>query len=254
MKRAVVTGGSRGLGAAICERLGRCGYHVHLTYRTSEDKAKEVIAAIEAAGGSADGSVLELSDLAAVDEFARGVGGSADPPSVLVNCAGEVLRLPFEDTDVDSFLGSLTVNCVAPFVLAQRFGQAMRDNGGGSILNVSSVLGQTGGQDRVAYTTSKAAIIGLTKALAVELSPSVRVNALLPGLFTTEMNATLLEDEGKMAEVQRHIPLQRLGSPEEFADVATFLAGSGSSYVTGATWEVDGGVLTRISLPIGDAT
>jgi 3-oxoacyl-[acyl-carrier protein] reductase len=251
---AIVTGGSRGLGAAIAGGLARDGYHVHLTFRTREDRAKDVIASLKRNGGSAECSPLDLNDLDAVADFAERLCSVEVTPKVLVNCAAELVNLPFEDTEVKMFVGSLIVNCVAPFLLSQRLGQKMRDNGGGSIVNVSSVLAVVGGHDRVAYTTSKAALIGLTKALAVELSPSVRVNAILPGLFVTDMNASLLGDEQRLGEVARHIPLRRLGSPEEFAEVATFLAGPRSGYVTGAIWEVDGGVLSRSSLPSGDAS
>lgn len=242
------------MGAAISRRLARSGYHVCLTYRTRGDSAAAVVEDIRGGGGSADMHAVDLSDTEAVDEFGSYVCSLGTPPSVLVNCAGEVLRSTLQETNLDQFLRSLTVNCVAPFVLARRIGPAMRANGGGSIVNIASVLGSAGGQGRVAYTTSKAAVIGMTKALAVELSPSVRVNALLPGLFATDMNAALLEDRDMLVAVTDRIPLHRLGDADELAEVAVFLAGPASSYVTGAAWEVDGGALARISLPVADST
>jgi NAD(P)-dependent dehydrogenase (short-subunit alcohol dehydrogenase family) len=250
---AVVTGGSGGLGAAICHALARAGFDLWLTYREREEAARCVAEAVRRHGAAARTARVDLGDLDAVAAFGAEAAGSDPPPAVLVNCAGEVLRVPAAQLRREQFLGSLRVNCLAPFELSLALATGMRERGDGAIVNVGSILGSVGGHDRVAYSTSKAALVGLTRALAVDLAPHVRVNALLAGLFATDMNAALLADERQLAAVGERIPLRRLGTPEEFAEVVAFLAGPGGRYVTGAAWEVDGGVLARIPLPMGDA-
>lgn len=261
---AVVTGGSGGLGAAICRALANAGFDVCLTYNRSADAAAAVVRALETTGAAAEAVALDLGDMDAVAAFGAergGRGGRAGgrsggrlggPTSVLVNCAGEVLRIRGDDLTPAQMSGSMTLNCLAPFALTMALVPGMRTLGGGLVLNVGSVLASVGAHDRVAYTTSKAALVGLTRSLAVELAPTVRVNALLPGLFATDMNAGLLADEAALGEVADRIPLRRLGRPEEFAAVVAFLAGPGGAYVTGVAWEVDGGLLARIALPAGD--
>lgn len=257
---AVVTGGSGGLGAAICRALASAGFDVCLTYHRSADAAVAVVRGLEATGATAEAVALDLGDMDAVAAFGAERGGrggrsggrSGGRVTVLVNCAGEVLRIRGEDLTPAQMSGSMTLNCLAPFALTMALVPGMRTLGGGLVLNVGSVLASVGAHDRVAYTTSKAALVGLTRSLAVELAPTVRVNALLPGLFATDMNAGLLADEAALGEVADRIPLRRLGRPEELAAVVAFLAGPGGAYVTGVAWEVDGGLLARIALPAGD--
>lgn len=232
--RAVVTGGSGGLGGAICDALAADGFEVVTTYHRNRPKGEAV--------------ALDLADLDAVAAF--GAETAAWQPDVLVNCAGEVTREGLATVSRAAVLHALAVNCLAPLELSRALAPGMRERGGGSIVNVGTILSAVGGHDRVAYSTSKAALIGMTKALAVELAPQVRVNALLTGLFDTSMNAALTADPERLAAVTARIPLGRLGTPEEFASVVTLLARPG--YVTGAVWEVDGGVLARIPLPMGD--
>lgn len=248
--RAVVTGGSRGLGAAIARALAADGFTVRLTYQSRADDAQRVVAEIERAGGTATCAPLDLGDLRGVEEFAREC--AAGEPTVLVNNAGDVLRAPVPDVGTEELTRSLAINCTAPYLLARAVAPGMTARGGGTIVNISTILAVVGGQDRVAYTTSKAALIGLTKALAVELAPAVRVNAVLPGLFATDLNAGLLADEQRLRAITDRVPLGRLGTVEELAGLVAFLASPGGAYVTGVAWEVDGGVLARIALPMGD--
>lgn len=250
---AVVTGGSGGLGAAVCHALARDGFDLCLTYREGEQAAAKVAAAARAAGADAETACLDLHDLDAVAAFGARLAASGTPVAVLVNCAGEVLRSPAPAVSRRRFLDSLAINCLAPFELAMALAPGMRERGDGAIVNVGTILSEAGGHERVAYSASKAALVGLTKALAVELAPQIRVNALLAGLFETNMNAALLADVEALRAVGDRIPLRRLGAPEEFAAVVAFLAGPGGRYVTGAAWEVDGGALARIPLPMGDA-
>lgn len=232
--RAIVTGGSGGLGAAIRAVLAADGHEVLTTFHRNR-AAGEAVA-------------LDLADLDAVAAF--GPQAAAWRPDVLVNCAGEVTREGLATLSRQAVLHAMAVNCLAPLELTRAVAPGMRERGQGSIVNVGTILSAVGGHDRVAYSTSKAALIGMTKALAVELAPEVRVNALLTGLFDTAMNAVLTADPDLLAAVTARIPLGRLGAPEEFAAVVALLARPG--YVTGAVWEVDGGVLARIPLPMGD--
>jgi NAD(P)-dependent dehydrogenase (short-subunit alcohol dehydrogenase family) len=253
-RHALVTGGSRGLGAAIALRLARAGFAVSVTYRERRAEAEAVAAQVAREGGEAALLQLDLADLEAVRQLAERLASQEDPPSTVVNCAAELYRGALDATDPTDYLRSFTVNCAAAFALARGLAPAMRRSArlGPSVVNVSSVLGVSAGRDRTAYTSSKAALIGLTRALAVELAPEVRVNCVVPGLFRTEMNAPLESRPELLAETNRRIPLGRLGDPGELASVVAFLAGPEASYVTGAVWEVDGGVLARLPFPSAD--
>lgn len=169
--------------------------------------------------------------------------------SVLVNCAGQIFRGSVKDTTTAAFRHQLEVNVVAPFMLTRELVSALE---GGSVVNVASISSVTGMVDRSAYISSKAAIAGLTLALATELGPHVRVNAVLAGILATPMNDGLLADPSMVSQVADRIPLGRLGDGADIAGVIRFLGSDEARYVTGALWEVDGGVLARTSLPAGD--
>jgi NAD(P)-dependent dehydrogenase (short-subunit alcohol dehydrogenase family) len=172
---------------------------------------------------------------------------------VLVNNAGEVLRQPLVDISETDFHRHLMVNVTSLFSLTQALVPSLARNGAGSVINFGSVHGPVTGRNMSAYATGKAALIGLTKAMAVELAPDIRVNMVQPGIFKTEINDALIGDPVAAEAVRRRIPAGRFGEPDDLADVVCFLAGNASRYITGVTLPVDAGLTARIGLPSGDA-
>jgi NAD(P)-dependent dehydrogenase (short-subunit alcohol dehydrogenase family) len=249
---ALVVGGSRGLGAACAVHLARRGHSIAFTYHRNVAAANATTTALLDAGAPtvqslamdlADPVACELSVLAFIDELG--------PPHCLVHSAAELVRASVADTDIDTFARTLTTNCTSAYAVARTAGLAMHGVGGGSITVLSSVIGPLGVRDRVAYATSKAGLIGMAKALAVELAPTVRVNAIMLGTFATDMNEALQDDAAALEALQARVPLARLGNADEVGQVAAFLADE-ATFVTGAVWEVDGGVSARLATPTGD--
>ena len=239
-KVAIVTGGSRGIGRAIVERLAADGADVTFFYRGNAAAAAEVVAAVTAAGGKATAEQLDVRDSAACVAAVERVADRCGRIDILVNNAGITRDNPlaaFEDADVDEVLatnvGGVFAMCraVVPYMTSQR---------SGTIVNLSSVAGDKGGRGQTNYAASKGAINAFTRALAVELAPrKVRVNAVAPGVIETDMSADVRELAGDA--VLARILLRRWGRPEEIADAVWFLAGAHSSYVTGQVLSVDGG-------------
>ena len=250
-RSAVVTGASGEIGRAVCARLADGGYGVFATYRSNRASVEEL--AVRRSRGWVEPIQLELSDLDAVQATARKLA-EEHPITVLVHCAGELPRDKWSETTNTTFMRSFAVNCGSAFVLARELAASMIKAGKGSIVNVASIHALVGSQKRAAYSTSKAALVGLTRALAVELAPLIRVNAVVPGVFQTSMNAALLADPHLLSHTRERIPMGRLGTAEECAEAIVFLTGPLSAYVTGTTLVIDGGILSRNALPAGDAS
>jgi NAD(P)-dependent dehydrogenase (short-subunit alcohol dehydrogenase family) len=248
----VLTGGSGGLGAAIARRVVAGGYRLVMTYRTPGSNAEATAATLRGHGADVTARQLDLEDLSAVEAFGQEIAARNPAISGLVNCAGRLDRGDLASTTAGDLLASFAVNCAAPVVLLRSLVAPLRA-GRGAVVNVCSITAEVAGQDRIAYTASKAALVGVTRALALELAPDIRVNALLPGLFDTAMNLPLKHDAGKFAETTRRIPGGRLGRPDEFAGAVMFLLGDDATYLTGVALPVDGGVMARSPLPAGDS-
>ncbi|RMI44000.1 SDR family oxidoreductase [Streptomyces triticirhizae] len=245
-RTALVTGGSRGIGRGIAERLAREGARVAVHYGERDAAAKETVAAIEAAGGSAFAIGARLGEPGDAEALWAAFDERADGLDILVNNAGVGDGGGgIAATTAEEFDRVQAVNVRAPFFVIQHGLSRLRD--GGRIVNLSSGLARRPGMmpDLVAYSMTKAAIEALTAALAGELGPrGITVNAVSPGIVDTEMNARLeLSDPERRAAIASMSPLGEVGTPAHIADVVAFLASADSRWVTGQSIDATGGAL-----------
>ncbi|WP_067708575.1 SDR family oxidoreductase [Nocardia yamanashiensis] len=243
-KTALVTGGSRGIGRAIAERLARDGARVGVHYNSSPDAAKDTVAAIEAAGGSAFAVYAELGVEGDAQTLWSAFDSHADGLDILVNNAGIADLGGVSDTTPEVFGRLFAVNTTAPFFITQLGLDRLRD--GGRIVNVSTsyTLGKADPQ-LTAYAMTKAAIDVFTRALAKELGPrEITVNAVNPGAIDTDLNAWWLRsnDEARAATAARS-PLARVGVPGDIAGMVAFLVSDDAGWVTGQLLDATGGAL-----------
>ncbi len=240
-RRALVTGASRGLGRAMAVALAEAGADV-VCASSQRGGSEATAAAIRALGKNGWEVHADLSDRHAVLAMADEVERAAGQIDILVNNAGIIRRLPALEHSEEDWDAVLRVNLDATFLLAQRLGRAMVARGAGKIINIASLLSFSGGVHVPAYTASKHAVAGLTKALANEWGPhGVQVNAIAPGFFMTDNTAPLRADGNQFAEIRERIPAGRWGEPEDLAGAVVFLASSASDYVNGHLLVVDGG-------------
>jgi 3-oxoacyl-[acyl-carrier protein] reductase len=231
---ALVTGGSRGLGAAIAIAMAEAGADVAVNFRRERDKAERVCAQIQALGRRAIAVEADVSKAAGVEALAARVEHSLGAPTILVNNAGIARPQKIEEIRETDWDEILTVNLKSVFLVTQRFVRAMRGAHFGRIINLTSVAAQLGGVVGPHYAASKAGIIGITHSYAALLvKEGITANAISPALITTDMVTQNLNAKPDK------IPVGRFGEPEEVADVAVMLAANG--YITGQTINVNGG-------------
>ncbi len=237
---AVVTGGSRGIGAAVCRLLAQRGYRVIINYNRSPDAARALETELISAGGQAiavPADVSRTEDVRRLFRTAEKTFGSVD---LLVNNAGISKRQVLTDATDRDYEELMSVNFGGVFRCCREVIPYMLKTHSGSIINIASVWGICGASCEALYSASKAAVIGFTKALAKELGPSgIRVNCVAPGLIDTEMNASLTEEE--LRAFCSECPIERPGTVQEVAAAVLFLADSASSFTTGQVLQVDGG-------------
>ena len=241
-KIALITGGSRGIGAACVRAFAADGYAVVFLANRSVEKAQALKAELRAAGCDVDYHLCDVSDPAQVKAVVADVLRTYRRIDALVNCAGIAHIGLFTDMTEDEWDQLFAVNVRSAFSVTKAVLPGMISAQKGAIINVSSMWGEVGASCEVAYSATKAALIGLTKALAKEVGPSgVRVNCVTPGVIDTDMNAQLTDDD--RAALSDETPLSRIGSAEEVAKTILFLCGEDASFITGQIIGVSGGLV-----------
>ncbi len=241
-KVAIITGASRGIGKGIAEKFIEQGAKVVFTYASSEEKARALEVELSARGGVAKGYKSDASDFQAAQSLIDQVVADFGTVDILVNNAGitrDTLLMRMSEEQWDEVM---RVNLKSVFNLTKAVIKPMLKAKAGSIINMSSVVGVKGNAGQANYAASKAGIIGFTKSVAAELgSRNIRCNAIAPGFIETEMTGAL--DEKTVQEWRNAIPLKRGGTPEDVSNATLFLASDMSSYITGQTLHVCGGML-----------
>ena len=248
-KVAIVTGAGRGIGAACARGLAEAGADIVLASRTRE-QLDEVAAEIRAMGRRAivvptdvvDNDAVAALVPAAVEEFGR--------VDVVINNAGGTAPRPFLDTSPGYLERSFHFNVTTAFVLTKAAVPVMLEQGGGTVVNISSTIGRLRDRGFVAYGTAKAALTHMTRLMAADLAPKIRVNGIAVGSIATSALETVLTDDGLRNTMVSGTPLKRLGEPEDIAIGAVYLASPASSFVTGKLFEIDGG-LEEANLALG---
>lgn len=233
-KVAIVTGGASGIGLSIAEKLLKNNYQVIISYNSSTDSARSLLEKYE----NLDIFQIDLSNPENTQSLIDFAFSKYHKIDLLVNNAGVDLVKMINDTTFDDFDYIMKVNLYSPYFLARGVAKHMIDAKYGNIINISSILGITGGSCESAYSISKAGLDGLTKSLAQEFGPSnIRVNSIAPGLIDTKMNSNLTTDE--INNLVMDFPISRIGTPDDIADLVLYLENAG--YVTGQVIQVNGG-------------
>lgn len=236
----IVTGASRGIGKACALAFGKNGADVIINYTRSKEKAEELCEEISKLGGRALPFCADVADRKDVDEMIAFAHLNFGSINTLVNNAGIAEQIMFCDITEEKWDRMFAVDVKGVYNCIQAALPDMIHNKSGRIINISSMWGITGASCEVHYSAAKAAVIGMTKALAKELGPSgITVNAIAPGVISTEMNGNISEEI--MSELKEETPIGRIGTPEDIAETALFLASPKASFITGEVISVNGG-------------
>lgn len=240
-KTAIVTGGNKGIGKAICVRLAKDGFNIAFSYNSNPELAEGTVKLCESAGVKVKSYKVDVADSTACKEWTEEVQTEFGSVDVLVNNAGitkDGLLMKMKDEDLDAVLD---VNLKGSFYMMREASKIMLKQKSGKIVNISSVVGVMGNAGQVNYSATKAGVIGMTKSLARELAGRrINVNAVAPGMIETDMTKAM-SDKAREAVIAG-IPFKEMGKPEEIASVVSFLAGEDSNYITGQVICADGGM------------
>jgi NAD(P)-dependent dehydrogenase (short-subunit alcohol dehydrogenase family) len=244
-RTAVITGGSRGLGEAMAKTLAGAGAQIALVAR---DRARMELVRddIAAHGGAAEVFVADVTRENEVANLAEAVNTRFGSPQILINNAGINLRKNLVDFTLEEFRSVLDASLISTFLMCRAFVPGMRGTGYGRILNMSSIMGHVSLAGRAAYSSAKAALLGLTRALALELaSDGITVNGISPGPIGTDMNLTLMNNPEVSAQFLASLPVGRWGKVEEIGGLACYLCSEAAGFITGTDILIDGGWTAR---------
>jgi 3-oxoacyl-[acyl-carrier protein] reductase len=240
-KNVLVTGSSRGIGAEIAKSLAGFGLKVWVNYRSGEAEAKAVQADIVAAGGEAEVIGFDVSDETAFVDAIKSIVAADGELAYLVNNAGITNDKLAMRMKADDFMSVIDANLKSTFIGCREALKSMRKKRFGAVVNIASIVGETGNAGQTNYAASKGGTIAMTKSFAIEAASSgIRYNTVTPGFIATEMT-DVLKDEVKDAFTAK-IPMERFGNPSEVAEATAFLLSDHSSYITGETLKVNGGM------------
>lgn len=242
MSVVLITGASRGIGAACAKAFARAGYDVAVNYCRSEEKANRVVEEIKALGVRAFAVGADVSDSAKVKRMFEQIRETLGQVDILVNNAGVAHVGLLTDMTDDAWNTLINTDLSGVFYCCREALPDMIRAHSGAIVNIASMWGEVGASCEAAYSAAKAGVIGLTKALAKEVGPAgVRVNAVSPGVVMTDMMAGFSADD--VSALQEETPLQTLGTPEDIADAVLFLASEKAKFITGQVLAVNGGMV-----------
>ena len=244
-RTAVITGGSRGLGEAMAKALACAGAQIALVAR-DRARMERVRDDIAARGGAADVFVADVMRENEVAKLGEAVKARFGSPQILINSAGINLRKNLVDFTLEEFRSVLDASLISTFLMCREFVPGMKGTGYGRILNMSSIMSHVSLAGRTAYSSAKAALLGLTRALALELAEDgITVNGISPGPIGTDMNLALMNDPQVNAQFLANLPVGRWGKVEEIGALACYLCSDAAAFITGTDILIDGGWTAR---------
>lgn len=242
---AVITGGSRGLGEAMAKALAEAGASIALVARDAQ-RLELVRTAITTKGGTAEVFIADVTQEDQVAAIAEAIQKRYGHPQILINNAGTNIRKNLIDFSLDEFRSVLDTSLISTFLLCRAFVPGMKGSGYGRVLNMSSIMSHVSLPGRTAYSSAKAALLGLTRALALELAADrITVNGISPGPFATDMNTALINNPEANAQFLASLPIGRWGTVEEIGALACYLCSEAAGFTTGTDILIDGGWTAR---------